>query len=134
MMTRRNVKYFVGIICLIDDAKKRGVFVKELKYEIDKYPAGVADLKPYIEKGFFYGFHWSAETRELTNSDFPYQLNFNSRPSKDVGIAIKDEDLQKFDSCNTSWGFLKEPILKDTIHLLILKGKERGIIKFGSSV
>lgn len=32
----------------IDDAKKRSVFVKELKFEVDSFSGSLGDFRPYI--------------------------------------------------------------------------------------
>ena len=85
---------------------------------------------PYIEKGFKYGYHSSKETRELKNTQFPYQLSFNHRPAPNITVLIRSEDLKKFDSTKSSWGYLRKPTLSDTIVLEIRgEGVQTGIIK-----
>lgn len=101
----------------IEESKERGVFVKELDYKIDSFSGALKNFKPYIEKGFKYGYHSSKETRDLINSQYPYQLSFNYRPTENVTILIRSDELKKFDSSNNSWGYLKYPNLKDTIIL-----------------
>ncbi|MEJ7740171.1 MAG: hypothetical protein WKF97_22345 [Chitinophagaceae bacterium] len=101
----------------IEESQKRGVFVLELHYKIDSFTGDLNNFRPYIEKGFKYGYHSSQETRQLTNSQYPYQLSFNYRPTQDITILIRPGELNKFDSANNSWGYLKSPYLKDTIIL-----------------
>lgn len=101
----------------IEESKKRGVFVMELNYKIDSFSGVLKNFRPYIEKGFRYGYRSSRETRELVNSQYPYQLSFNYRPTEKITILIKPEELKKFDSANNSWGYLKSPYLSDTIIL-----------------
>lgn len=114
----------------IENSKKRGVFVKELNYQIDSFSGTINNFKPYIEKGFKFGLHSSDETVPLKNTDFPYQLGFNNRPSNEIFISIRKDQLIKFDSANACWGYLKQPQLKDTI-ILIIDGENihSGIVK-----
>jgi hypothetical protein len=107
----------------IADAKRRKVFVQALHYKVDSFSGSLGDFAPYIEKGFKYGYHSSEDTRALTNTQFPYQLSFNYRPTKDITVTIRHEDLKKFDSANSSWGFLRKPALNDTI-ILQIRGKD----------
>ena len=93
----------------INEAKQRGVFVKELNYEIDSFPDTLSNFKPYIEKGFKYKRHSYKETVPLTETGFPYQLSFNYKPNQNLTIFIRKSELNKFDSSNSSWGYLKKP-------------------------
>ena len=112
------------------ESKKRGVFVKELNYKIDSFNGVLESFHPYIEKGFKFGYHSSEDTRELTNSKYPYQLSFDSRPTEAITILIRPGDLKKFDSANLTRGYLIYPNLKDTI-VLEIHGEniKSGIIK-----
>ena len=103
----------------IQESKKRGVFVKDLNFEIVGYSGDLNGFKPFIEKAFTWGYHSSEETVPWTNTQYPYRLMFNYRPTKEVTVLIRHEDLVKFDSANGSWGFMKEPKLSDTIVLTI---------------
>ncbi|MBZ5858557.1 hypothetical protein [Flavihumibacter profundi] len=106
----------------IEESKKRGVFVKELHFQIDSFSGTLENFKPYIEKGFKFGLHSSKETIPLKNSNYPYQLRFNYRPSNEITILIREDELIKFDSANASWGYLKHPEITDTI-ILIIRGE-----------
>ena len=99
----------------IAESQKRGVFVKQLKYKIYDFPDTLRSFRPYIEKGFRYGHHSSEVTVPITNSNYPYQLCFNFKSSEKLGILIRKSELKKFDSADAVWGYLKYPILKDTI-------------------
>lgn len=113
-----------------EESEKRGVFIKELSFKIDSFSGDPFEFKPYIEKGFRFSKKSSEETIPITGSQFPFQLSFNSRPTKQLNILIRDDQLTKFDSSDASWGYLKEPALHDTI-ILIIGGEniKSGIIK-----
>ena len=102
----------------IDDAKRRGVFIKELHYRIDNF-ADTLDFHPFIEKGFHYGKGSYEETVIMENTQYPYQLSYNVFPKKQTYIFIEKQDLQKFDSTDGTWGYLKAPRLTDTVTLEI---------------
>lgn len=114
----------------IEDSKKRGVFVKELKFSVDSFSGPIGDLQPYIEKGFKYGLHSSEKTVPLTGSNYPYQLSFNFNSSAKMGLLIKESELKKFDSFDMTNGYLKNPELKDTI-IIDIAGENihSGVIK-----
>lgn len=114
----------------MEESKKRGVFIKELQFQVDSFSGKILDFKPYIEKGFKYGLHSSEETVPLFNSNYPYQLSINFHPSERIGILIKEGELKKFDSSSSTRGYLKYPDLKDTIIMEIIgKNIHSGIIK-----
>ena len=97
-------KYRVGTIDM-NDSKKRGVFVKELHFELDSFPADrfpgrLENFRVYIEKGFHFGHESEDETTLLLNSNYPYQVSFDFKPPPNFGILIADGELKKFDSCN----------------------------------
>ncbi|MGI8637936.1 MAG: hypothetical protein ACR2KZ_21265, partial [Segetibacter sp.] len=71
----------------------------------------------YIERGFKYKRHSYKETQSLTKNNFPYQLSFNYKPNQNLTIFIRESELNKFDSSNANWGYLKKPELSDTIIL-----------------
>ncbi len=115
---------------LIEESKNRGVFVKLLNYRVENFSDSLIFFKPYIERGFKYGWHSSDVTIPLNESRYPYQLSFNSGPSSQLGIFIKKDQLGKFDSSDGVWGYLKKPFLPDTIVLEIRKDKnKKAIIK-----
>jgi hypothetical protein len=108
----------------INEAKKKGVFVKELHYNVNGFES-LPDLKPYLEKGFKYGED-STHFVPFVNTSFPYRLGFNRYPVDGVFIYVQDEEINKFDSSNGSGfhgasGFLAKPKLRDTITLGIRK-------------
>jgi len=103
----------------IKESKQRGVFIKSLHFRVEGPMDGLTYFEVFIEKGFKKGYHSSEETRNLDNSNYPYQLSFNYRPDIRTTILIREDQLIKFDSANTSWGYLKEPILHDTILLTV---------------
>jgi hypothetical protein len=122
-------KYRVSTIS-IDDSKRRGVFIKELHFEIDSFPDTIENFHAYIERGFHYGHQSEDQTTPLLNSNYPYQLSFNFHATSKLGIYIRDSELKKFDSSNVNRGYLKSPNLKDTI-IFYLGGENvsSGIIK-----
>jgi hypothetical protein len=108
----------------IDDAKKKGAFVKELHYKINGFH-DLPDLKPYLEKGVKFGED-STDFVPFVNTSYPYRLGFNRYPADSVFIYVQDEELDKFDSHNGTGsygasGFLAKPKLPDTITLGIKK-------------
>lgn len=103
----------------IEEAKQRGVFVKELNFQVEGYSGELHGFTPFIEKGYRYGYHISEETVPLTNSNYPYQLSFQYKRNKGFGVLVIKDDLNKFDSSGAVWGYLKEPNLTDTITLEI---------------
>jgi hypothetical protein len=116
----------------IEEAKRRGVFIKDLNYKADSNIAGFV-LHPYIEKAFRYGKD-STETLPFTSTGYPYRLGFQKQIGS-VVIFISDNELKKFDSSSGSGnygasGYLKEAFLNDTVTLGIKKsGKILGTIK-----
>ena len=109
----------------IHDAKRRGVFVKELQYRIDDFP-DTLDFHPYIEKGFHYAKGSDEQTVIMENTQYPYQLSYNVFPQNQISITIEQLNLQKFDSANASWGYLKAPRLNDTVTLEIYTPQHQG--------
>lgn len=103
----------------IAESKNRNVFVRKLSYQILDFGDSLDNFEAYIEKGFRFGYHSSEETRQITNSRYPYQLSFTAHPRQNISINIIQDNLTKFDSSNSSWGFLKDSVLKDTIELEI---------------
>lgn len=114
----------------IEDSKKRGVFVKELKFSVDSFPGSIGSFIPYIEKGFKYGHDSSEETVPLIGSNYPYQLSFDYKRSAKMGLLIRDLELIKFDSFDMMHGYLRTPDLQDTIIVDIVgENINSGIIK-----
>jgi hypothetical protein len=114
----------------IEESKRRGVFVKELHFEIDSFPGTIENFHAYIEKGFHYGHESEDQTTPLLGSKYPYQLSFNFHATSKLGIYTTEAELNKFDSSNIVRGYLKFPNLKDTIKFY-LNGENvsSGIIK-----
>lgn len=104
----------------IDDSKRRGVFERELQFQVDSFDGTLGDFRPYIEKGFRYGRHTSEETIPITDSDYPYQLSFDYLRRAEFGVFIREDQLSKFDSANVVWGYLATPHLPDTVILTIV--------------
>ena len=114
----------------IEESVKRGVFVKELNYKIDSFAGSSFKFEAFIEKAFTHGHKSVHETILIEATKFPYRLSFNSRPNNAIGIFIRPDQLEKFDSSNAVWGFLKYPKLPDTIILEIRgEGIKSGLIK-----
>ncbi|GEO08494.1 hypothetical protein [Segetibacter aerophilus] len=114
----------------MEESKELGVFVKELNFKVDSFSGKLYNFHPYIEKGYKYGKFLSTGIKPLTNSKFPYQFGFNEVPQRSISIAMRKEELEKFDSANNSTGYLKLPQLPDTITLNItLYPHDHGIIK-----
>lgn len=128
-------KYRVGTTSILE-SKKRNVFVKELNYKIiDSSNLKNFYFKPYIEKGFKYGFNSSKETRIINSSTYPYNISYERNLNDSIAIYYKKGDEKKLDSLNGVWGYLKQPYIKDTLTLELngandIKGKpKKGIIK-----
>lgn len=114
----------------IVESKVRGVFVSDLKFQLDSVGDAIPNFRPFIEKGFKFGKNSLEETVLLKNSNYPFQLNFDSRPTNNITILIREDQLSKFDSSNASWGYLKSPQIKDTIILIVRsESTNSGIIK-----
>ena len=99
----------------INDSKKRGVFVKEVHFEIDSFPGNIENFRAYIEKGFHFGHESEDERFPLLNTNYSYQLIFNFPLSSKLGIFITETELKKFDSSSKLSGYLRLPKLKDTV-------------------
>lgn len=115
----------------IKEAKQRKVFVKELNYKIvDSSNLKGFHFKPYIEKGFRYGYHSMEETRIDTYTKYPYNLSYERNKKDSIVLNIFPEDKKKLDSSDVFWVYLKQPYLKDTIRIEIEgAGNQKGIIK-----
>lgn len=111
----------------VEESISRNVFVKRMMYKIENYSGDHFEFEPFIERGFKWGHNTSKETILLTTSEFPYQLSYNYRPTKEITLLILEGQSYKFDSANR---YLKKPILSDTI-LLMIGGKNNtsGVIK-----
>lgn len=126
-----KTKYRVGTRD-IDDAVKRGVFVKQLKYSvIGDSNSVIPGFVPFIQRGYKYDPNSINETVLLKGSNYPYQLSFNPNPNNDIYIYITKSDLLKFDSTDAVWGYLSAPHLHDTILLDLIdtRSKKNKIIK-----
>lgn len=115
----------------IKESKQRKVFVKELNYKIvDSANLKGFYFKPYIEKGFRYGYHSMEDTRIDNFSYYPYNLSYERNIKDSIVLNIFPEDKKKLDSSDIVWGYLKKSSLQDTIRIEIEgMGKQKGIIK-----
>jgi hypothetical protein len=109
----------------ISESKKRGVFVKELHYQIENHSGREFPFEVFLEKAYKYGRHTSEETVVEVNSNFPFQISFPYRPTDSIAIRVKEGQHAKFDSSGFSF---RQAQLSDTIVLEIL-GRDAGIIK-----
>ena len=107
----------------ITEAKKRGVFIKQLHFSVEGDTENLFNFIPFIEKAYTWGHDTSEETVPWTNTNYPYQISFSYNRTSNFGVLITDTSLKKFDSSNASWGYLKQPVLKDTIVLEIVGEK-----------
>ena len=104
-----------------ETSKIRKVFIKDLNYKSN------VDLKyfnVYIEKGFWWD-PWDIKKSVFKNSTtYPYQVSFKNSDTLVRGI-YEIINKQQFDSIDNNildvCIFLKEPYLKDTITLKIVK-------------
>ncbi|PZP52664.1 MAG: hypothetical protein DI598_00065 [Pseudopedobacter saltans] len=102
----------------IHEAKKRGVFVKSLKYEVIDSPSIIiSGFSPFIEISYRYGLNSVHETRSLEGTCYPFKLAFKTNPSTDTSIFTLTYDLSTFDSSDAVWGYMENPTLKDTVYL-----------------
>lgn len=116
----------------IAESKQRNVFVKELNFMIDSTNLNKDfEFRPFIERGFKRGKHTSQETNPIKFSKFPFNFSYNQPKEGSIGIFIIKEDLNKFDSANLTWGYLREPYLKDTITLEIIGEDSIGTEMYG---
>jgi hypothetical protein len=115
----------------IKEAKQRKVFIKELNYKIiDSANLKGFYFKPYIERGFRYGYHSMEDTRIDTYTKYPYNLSYERNKRDSIVLNIFLEDKEKLDSSDVFWGYLRQPYLRDTISIEIQgMGKQKGIIK-----
>jgi hypothetical protein len=115
----------------IEKSKQRKVFVKELNYKIvDSANLKGFYFKPYIEKGFRYGYHSMEETRIDNFTKYPYNLSYERNKQDSIVLNIFPEDKIKLDSSDVIWGYLKQPFLNDTIRIEIEgAGNQKGLIK-----
>ena len=114
----------------IEESAKRGVFVKKLNYEVDSFSGPNFFFEAFIEKAFTHGHKSVHETILMEGTKYPFSLSFNSGPTQAIGVFIRRDQLSKFDSSNSVWGYLKNPYLTDTVILEIRgEGIKSGIIK-----
>lgn len=126
----RKWKYRIATTTL-KESKQRKVFVRGLNYEIvDSANLKGFYFKPYIEKGFRYGYHSMEETRIDNFSNFPYNLSYERNIKNSIVLNIFPEDKKKLDSSDVNWGYLKNPYLQDTIRIKIEGAtNQKGVIK-----
>jgi hypothetical protein len=114
----------------VEESVERGVFVRKLNHRVDSFSGPEFYFEAFIEKAFTYGHKSVNETILMEGTQFPYRLSFESRPIPELSIFIKRDQLSKFDSSNSVWGYLKSPYLIDTIVLEIRgEGIKSGSIK-----
>lgn len=117
----------------IIESKERGVFIKELNYKIvDSANLNLKGFyfKPFIERGFRYGYHSSEETRIDNYTKYPYNFIYERNMKDSLVLTILEEDRKKLDSSNIFRGYLKQPYLKDTIRFEIEGSTDKkGLIK-----
>nr|WP_315029310.1 hypothetical protein [uncultured Chryseobacterium sp.] len=115
----------------IETSKERKIFVKELQYKIvDSTNLKGFYFKPYIEKGFRYGYHSMEETKIDRFTQYPYNLSYERNKRDLITLDIYEEDKEKLDSSDIVWGYLKTPYLRDTIRIKIEgPGRQKGTIK-----
>lgn len=115
----------------IKESKQRKVFVKELNCKIvDSDNLKGFYFKPYIEKGFRYGYHSMNDTRIDNYSKYSYNLSYERNKKDSISLDIFPEDKKKLDSSDVVWGYLKLPYLQDTIRIKIEgAGNQKGVIK-----
>lgn len=102
----------------INESKKRGVFEKELNYEIiDSQNLHNFKFKPYFEKGFKVGMYTSEETNPVKYSKYPFNLSFDRNKNDSIYLNILNKD--RSDSSDVVWTYFKNPKLKDTIIIKI---------------
>jgi hypothetical protein len=113
----------------MEDSKRRGVFVKELHFEVDSFQRDMKWFKPYLERGFKWGYISSDETVFFV-TDYPYQIAFENNVKESIYPQYRDDQFVKFDSCNVNRGYFRYPHLKDTF-ILVLRGEgiKSGIVK-----
>lgn len=114
----------------ISESIKRGVFVKKLNFKFEDYQGPAFKFEAFIEKGYRWGYDSSEQTVPLSDSKFPYQLSFKYNPINEAGLRIREDQLKKFDSSNSTRGYLRRPELPDTIILKILGDSlNSGVVK-----
>lgn len=115
----------------IKESQERKVFVRELHYEIiysgDKK---AFHFKPYLERGFKVSNQSIKDTRIITDTKFPYNISFERNLKDKIAVHYEKEDEKKLDSFDGYWGYLKQPHVKDTLHLKIEgENNHNGVIK-----
>jgi hypothetical protein len=101
----------------INEAKNRKVFIKQLHFSVEGYSGNLFEFIPFIEKAYTWGHDTSEETVRWTNTNYPYQIGFSYKRTSNFGVLISDKNLKRVDSSDSSWLYLKQPILKDTLVL-----------------
>ena len=114
----------------INDSKRRHVFVKELHFKVDSFSGKIENFHAYIERGFHFSHISQDDTEPLNGSKYPFQLSYTFYNTSALGIMPRKSELKKFDSSDAIWGYLKSPILKDTVIVdLVGENIHAGIIK-----
>ena len=111
----------------IEESKKRGVFIEELKFEVEPDSLNIIGQDFFIEKGYKWGKHSSKKTITLESAKYPYQISFNIKNSIYHLNLINNTSC---DSCDLNACFLKEPYLKDTLIIKVFRQKGTKIINF----
>jgi hypothetical protein len=118
----KNTRYYQKrrLTFNIEEAKKKGVLVKELHFKVDSFQ-GSLDFHPYIEKAFKYGED-TLSFVPVTTTNYPFRLGFNKVFDSGEFVYVLDNELNKFDSSAGSGyhgasGYLVRPLLHDTITL-----------------
>ncbi|KFF25294.1 hypothetical protein [Chryseobacterium vrystaatense] len=115
----------------IKESKRRKVFVRELNYKIiDSGDSKGFYFKPYLERGYKVSNKSINDTRIIKDTRYPYNISFDRNLKNGIAIYYKKEDEKKLDSFDGYWGYLKQPYIKDTLHLKIDgENNYHGIIK-----
>jgi len=114
----------------INDSKRRHVFVKELHFKIDNFSGKIENFHAYIERGFHFSHFSQEDTEPLNGSKYPFQLSYTFYNTSSLGIMPRKTELKKFDSSDAIRGYLRSPILKDTVIVdLVGENIHSGIIK-----
>lgn len=107
-----------------EESIRRQVFVKDLKYYSS---IKLKKFQIYIEKKYKYGYIDRLSTRFENNNKYRFQVSFDGLDSNNERFYnvynFKDFDSLKNELFQRPIIYLKEPVLRDTLILQILKFK-----------
>ena len=114
----------------VEDSKSRGVFVRELKYQVEGYDSSLNSLTYFLETAYRTGKRNEVETIPFTSTSYPYEIGGNFPYRDTLNLHLSERSDQVVDSNSGSRVFLKNDGKIDTVYYDIrIKGVDAGTVK-----